>query len=642
MAFPPGFLDELRSRVSLGELVGRRVRLVRRGGEHSGLCPFHNEKTPSFYVVEDKGFFHCFGCGAHGDAIGFVMRADHLDFIEAVERLAGEAGIAVPAQTPQERERATRQKTQLEALAAAATHYEAQLWSPAGRTARDYLTARGLDEATIRRFRLGWAGDDRQALRRALGSEFPEELLHEAGLRRLPRENGEAGGTPYDYFRSRVMFPIGDRAGRVIAFGARTLGDDQPKYLNSPDTPLFEKGRVLYGWAAARVNLARSGSSDAPTGERGGNAPEVIVVEGYMDVIALHRAGFGAAVAPLGTALTEMQLHELWRLGPEPLLCFDGDTAGERAALRVLDRALPLLQPGRSLRFVTLPRGEDPDSLVRNQGRPLFAEMLASALPLSEKLLREEERKIGALDTPERRAQLEARLMEQVSRIADRSVQSEYRRFLRERLSPAGRPGGERPLGRSPKQKPAGVIYTVLPGVVREHRTRQPAPPPLRSPARLPQEVRLKILLQHPFLIAEALEEIAGFEFPDPELNRLRDAILQAEPTLAGLDAAALRQHFCSAGFARSVNAILSPLVGHAGFLPPDCDPDTVRREWARINSVLADADRDLHAPAREPVDPELPEEAWEQARARIQDRLRVETERSADEFSSRGYDPGA
>src|SRR5947208_6229812 len=327
MAFPPGFLDELRNRIPLGDLVGRRVRLTRRGREQAGLCPFHNEKTPSFYVVEDKGFFHCFGCGAHGDAIGFLMRADNLDFIEAVERLAGEAGIAVPQQTPQDREWAQRQKTLSEALAAAANLYEAQLWAPAGARAREYLTARGLDEETIRRFRLGWATDDRQALRRALAGDFPEALLHEAGLLRTL----EDGANPYDYFRGRVMFPIGDRAGRVIAFRARTPGDDQPKYPNSPDTPVFEKGRVLYAWAAARATAARE--PDNP----------VIVAEGYMDVIALHRAGFGTAVAPLGTALTELQLRELWRLAPEPVLCFDGDTPGQRSALRALDRALPFL-----------------------------------------------------------------------------------------------------------------------------------------------------------------------------------------------------------------------------------------------------------------------------------------------------------
>ncbi len=342
MAFPPGFLDELRGRISLSGLVGRRVRLVRRGREFAGLCPFHHEKTPSFYVVEDKDFFHCFGCGAHGDAIGFTMRADNLDFLEAVEKLAGEAGLAVPQATPEEREKARRQKTLLETLEAAAVFYEARLWSPAGRLARDYLETRGLDPDTIRRFRLGWAPDERQALRRALAADYTEPLLVEAGLLHQPDE-----GEPFDYFRGRVMFPIGDRAGRVIAFGGRVLGDGQPKYLNSPESPVFEKGRVLYGWSAARA---------ATTEGR-----DVIVTEGYMDVIALHRAGFKSAVAPLGTALGEFQLQELWRLGPEPILCFDGDAAGQRAAARALRRALPLLRPGCSLRFSGLPAGEDPE-----------------------------------------------------------------------------------------------------------------------------------------------------------------------------------------------------------------------------------------------------------------------------------------
>jgi len=233
MALPPGFLDELRSRVSLSGLIGRRVKLARRGREYAGLCPFHHEKTPSFYVVEDKFFFHCFGCGAHGDAIGFVMRADNLDFIEAVEKLAGEAGLVVPQSTPQERERAQRQKTLFEALEAAAAFYEARLWAPEGARARDYLRGRGLDVETMRRFRLGWAPDDRQALRRGLAADFPEILLTEAGLLRQP-EHGE----PFDYFRGRVMFPIGDRAGRIIAFGGRVLGDAEPKYLNSPEHPL--------------------------------------------------------------------------------------------------------------------------------------------------------------------------------------------------------------------------------------------------------------------------------------------------------------------------------------------------------------------------------------------------------------------
>ena len=575
MAFPPGFLDELRTRVALGDLVGRRVRLTRRGRELGGLCPFHNEKTPSFYVVEDKGFFHCFGCGAHGDAIGFVMRADNLDFIEAVERLAGEAGIAVPQQSPHERERAQRQKTLLEALAAAAAFYEVQLHAPSGARAREYLAQRGLDEATIRRFRLGWAPEDRQAMRRALGREFPEVLLHEAGLLRVP----EDGGSPYDYFRGRVIFPIGDRAGRTIAFGGRTLGDDQPKYLNSPDTPMFEKGRVLYGWAAARANIARE-----PQG-----AP-AIVVEGYMDVIALHRAGLGVAVAPLGTALTEMQLHELWRLSPEPVLCFDGDAAGQRAAMRALTRALPLLQPGRSLRFATLAAGDDPDSLIGRGGRSAFSEILAAAQPLSE-MLWHSELAARPLDTPERRADLERRLMAHADLIADRAVQSEYRRHFRDRLFARARRSPERPgrfAGRSawPRLLPDG-----------------PPPAPPRDPRRIQREILLCLLLQHPFLIDEKREEAIEFDFPEPELARLKAAILAIEESPTGLDAEIIRQHLDKSGFTASVDAILSSSRVHAAVLLRASDPDQIRRGWNHVvgmmrrdenRAELADATLDL------------------------------------------------
>ena len=248
MAFPPGFLDELRNRISLSGLVGRRVKLIRRGREHAGLCPFHHEKTPSFYVVDDKNFFHCFGCGAHGDAIGFVMRADNLDFLEAVEKLAGEAGLAVPQATPEERERAQRQKTLLETLEAAASFYEARLWGPAGGRARDYLQARGLDPDTIRRFRLGWASEDRQALRRALAGDFPEPLLLEAGLIHDPED-----GEPFDYFRGRVMFPIGDRAGRVIAFGGRVIGRRAAQISELARQPaLRERARALWLVGGAR------------------------------------------------------------------------------------------------------------------------------------------------------------------------------------------------------------------------------------------------------------------------------------------------------------------------------------------------------------------------------------------------------
>ena len=580
MAFPPGFLDELRSRISLSGLIARRVKLVRRGREFAGLCPFHHEKTPSFYVVEDKSFFHCFGCGAHGDAIGFAMRADNLDFIEAVEKLAGEAGLAVPQATPQERERARRQKTLLEATEAAAAFYEERLWAPTGARAREYLQTRGLDPETIRRFRLGWAPDDRQALRRALTPEFPDALLIEAGLLRRPAE-GEAS----DYFRNRLMFPIGDRAGRVIAFGGRVLGDGQPKYLNSPDSALFEKGRVLYGWSAARATVIREKE----------DGPGAIVTEGYMDVIALHQAGFATAVAPLGTALTEFQLHELWRLTAEPILCFDGDAAGQHAAARAMRRALPLLRPGQSLRFAGLPAGEDPDSVIRQAGRGTFDQILAGARPLST-VLWESEFGAGRLDTPERRAALERRLMEHIGLIADRTVQAEYRRFLRDRLFDLGRPA--RPGARH--------LPRLRPSFVRDG----PEPPP-RSGGRIQRENLFRMLLHFPYLIDQVAEELAALEIPESDLDGLRRQILELDAGGSGLDARAFQQHLVENGLAATVERLLLPSVDTT-FLVRCSDPISARKEWVRVTRMLTGGDRCALAEATDDLISDTCPESWE------------------------------
>ena len=296
MNLPPSFLDALRLRLSLAEIIGRKVKLVRKGREFSGLCPFHAEKSPSFYVNEEKEFFHCFGCGAHGDVIGFTMRAENVGFMEAIERLAGEAGIEVPQMRPQEREKREQEKTLHAVLEAACSFYQGQLTAGAGAEARSYLSGRGLDKAAIDRFRLGFAPQGSALLKQHLLKDFPLALIEEAGLARIPEDGRES----FDYFRNRVMFPILDRKGRVIAFGGRVMGDAKPKYLNSPETPVFHKGHVLYGLSWAREGVDRGS--------------DLIVTEGYMDVIALHRAGFEGAVAPLGTALTEPQLEELWRL----------------------------------------------------------------------------------------------------------------------------------------------------------------------------------------------------------------------------------------------------------------------------------------------------------------------------------------
>jgi DNA primase len=586
MAFPPGFLDELRSRVSLADLVGKRVRLTRKGREYGGLCPFHNEKTPSFYVVEDKGFFHCFGCGAHGDAIGFVMRSENVDFIEAIERLAGIAGVQVPQQTPQEREKAQRQKTLLEALAAAAKFYEERLWAPAGLRGREYLASRGLDEETMRRFRLGWAGEDRNALRRALTPEFPLPLLMEAGLLHA----SDYGGEPYDYFRERVIFPIGDRAGRVIAFGGRALGDAQPKYLNSPEHPLFEKGRVLYGLSAARVNSAR----EAEAGGAG-----AIVTEGYMDVIALHRAGFNTAVAPLGTALTEAHLAELWRLAPEPVLCFDGDAAGQRAALRALHRALPLLKPGHSLRFVTLPAGDDPDSLIRHSGTAAFQEYLDRARSLLDVLW---EGGVGPkrTDTPERRADLRQRLERHAKLIGDATVQSEYRRMLLDRYFKLVRTEG--PKRRQPER--------------REFFLHVGTPPPPPAPGRRQRELLIGMLLEHPHLVAEAHEEVAAFDFPELELDSLCRAILEVDVLSPGLDADELRQHLGQNGFAMTVDAVMRVLANHGEFLSRVTVGEGVRLSWEHVTRMIREGDRSEMADAADALARDMSPETWERFQA--------------------------
>jgi DNA primase len=574
MAFPQGFFDQLRSRISLPHLIGRRVKLVRRGREHAGLCPFHQEKTPSFYVVEDKSFFHCFGCGAHGDAIGFVMRADNLDFLEAVEKLAGQVGLTVPQATPEERGRARRQKTLLEVLEAAASFYQQGLWVPAGRRALQYLRRRGLDDDTIRRFRLGWAPGDRRALRRSFAADFSEELLIEAGLLHRPEE-----GDPFDYFRGRVMFPIGDRAGRIIAFGGRVLGDGQPKYLNSPEHPLFAKGRVLYGWSAAR----------AAKTER----PDAIVTEGYMDVIALNRSGFARAVAPLGTVLTEFHLHELWRLGPEPILCFDGDDAGRRAALRALHRAMPLLRPGYSLRFAALPPGEDPDSLMRNGGPPAFEQVLAAAQPLADMLWESEVRGV-ARDTPERIARIRSRLSEHLRTISDRTVRFEFEMLFKQRCEPW-------PANR----KTAPRAATVHDG----------PPRPVRPPAKPRREILLRILLQYPLLIDEVAEPLARLKIPEPHLDRLRAEILQVAVLRRGLDAPALRQHLLLNGFAATLDRLLTPSVD-AGFLVRRSDPSFVRKDCARLIGMLMQEDPSGVTEAGDRMIDEVSPESWERFRA--------------------------
>lgn len=413
MSLTPQWLDELRSRVTLSSLVGRTVKVTRAGREFKACCPFHNEKSPSFTINDEKGFYHCFGCGAHGDAIRWMTEHRGLSFMDAVKELAGEAGLDVPAPDPRAAKKAEEQSSLRDVVQDAAAWFTHQLDIGSGTSARAYLQRRGISDATRKAFAFGLAPDNRTALKEAL-SKYPTPMLVESGML-IQVDNKD----PYDRFRGRLMIPIRDARGRVIAFGGRILGDGEPKYLNSPDTPLFDKGRTLF-------NLDKASPASRRTNR-------VIVVEGYMDVIALAEAGIEDAVAPLGTALTEQQITMLWRMVAVPILCFDGDAAGQKAAMRAATRALPMLQPGHSLAFAAMPQGQDPDDVVRSKGPDGFNTLLGEAQPLVDKLWSYEVA-AGPLETPEERAALKARLLAHADAIQDPDVRHHYREAFRQRI----------------------------------------------------------------------------------------------------------------------------------------------------------------------------------------------------------------
>jgi DNA primase len=575
MAFPPYFLDEIRNRVGLATLIGRRVKLSRKGGEFTGLCPFHNERTPSFFVNEVKAFYHCFGCGAHGDQFGFVMRMENLSFPEAVERLAGEAGLEVPEMSPEERRQEKTRASLLEVMEAACSFFERSLHAPGGKIGADYLAERGLDAATIARFRLGFAPDSRTALKTALlGESIDEALLVEGGLLIRPEDfkpgtGSNSGGAAYDRFRGRVTFPITDRQGRVIAFGARALSSgQQAKYLNSPDTPLFHKGQVLYNmataWPAAREEK------------------RLVVAEGYMDVIALVRAGISAAVAPLGTALTESQIGLLWRMDDEPILCFDGDAAGLKAAFRAAERALPLLSPGQSLRFVTLPAGEDPDTLIAKSGVAAMEELLEGARPLDQ-MVWDMEAAGKPLDTPERIAGLESRLEARAYAIPEKKVQYQYLAAFRARLREAQfqarkaqrgqAPRGQGPGGQGPRRtgqwRPGGSGAGRFGGgaLDADSGAGSAATTNLQLIAALPagssekrrEQALLGTLIRRWPLLDEFAETLGTLEFSDPDLAGLRQEMLSLYAATPDLDTDSVRRHLKEAGCGGALDAAFAP-----------------------------------------------------------------------------------
>jgi DNA primase len=563
MRYGDGLLDEIRNRTDLVALVGRRVKLVRKGREMWGCCPFHNEKSASFKVSNERRTYKCFGCGKGGDCFRWLVETEGLSFRESVEKLAGEAGVELPKWSPDDEAREQKKKSLYDIVELAAKFYEAQLFEPAGKQARDYLKGRGLDAAAARQFRLGYAPSGNNALIAHLtGHNITQDDIIAAGLARA----AEDGRPMRDFFFNRVMFPISDGRGRLIAFGARALeADAKPKYINTGETPLFSKGTQLYNFATARAAALKAGT--------------IILAEGYMDVIALVRAGFAHSVAPLGTAFTEDQLHLLWRSAPEPILAFDGDSAGLNAAHRAARLSLPHLKPDHSLRFAFLPAGEDPDSFVAAEGAGAMRALLEGAIPLSQLLWRAETEGKD-LSTPERRAGLEQRLKEIVGQITDAKVAEYYRAGFQERVYESFKRRPAAPDARGPGSR----------GPVRASRGFQGAfKPRLGTPdavgasvqgsalaragviqARHVSEMELgRLLAECPEIALLEGESLADLELKDPSLDRLRRELLNLAASGSSLEKAGVQTHFTRKGMA-------DLLARFAGLAVEDEDPRTL------------------------------------------------------------------
>jgi len=549
MALSPQFLDDLKHRFTLSDVVGRQVKLVRRGREHTGLCPFHNEKSPSFTVNDQKGFYHCFGCGAHGSVLDFVMNTQGMTFIETIEVLAAEVGVEVPKPTPAQMEREQKRASATEVMDAVTSWYQAQLMGQVGASALAYVRDRGLTPETIKHFGLGYAPASRTALKDAMQARgISEDQLVETGMLIKPDDDsGHSSKASYDRFRDRLMFPISDRQGRVIAFGGRALSSDaKAKYLNSPETVLFHKGATLYNWANARA-----ASYDAQ---------QVMVVEGYMDVIALSQAGIKYAVAPLGTALTEEQIAHLWQMADEPILSFDGDNAGMRAAGRALERALPLLQPGKSLRFMMMPEGDDPDTLVQREGRGAIETLIDKAEPLVNMLWASMTSGVAS-DTPERRAGLEKKLFVKLAEITDENVRKLYQSEFRDRIFKLFRgqqAGGTTRKGAYSKQSGAGYS-----------RRREPPATGLLSKTSLGrgaggsavkdqlEKLIVLTLANHPEILVRHDELVASVKFTIQGLDAIRTALLERAATGDALEREAMTAYLIEKGLWQTVEKMM-------------------------------------------------------------------------------------
>ena len=518
------FLDEIRAKVPIADVVGARVKLVRKGREYTGLCPFHNEKTPSFTVNEAKGFYHCFGCGAHGDVIKFEMEAGGLPFMDAVTKLANKAGLKVPQFTRENEEEAKHRSSWYEIMDLAAGYFEKNLLLPSGHEAFEYLDRRGFDNTIIKKFRLGYAPDNNGLHAYLLSKNVSESDMIELGLAVLSEKNSKV----YDFFRNRVIIPIMDKRSRIIGFGGRVMGNEQPKYLNSPETPIFNKRKVLYN-----LNYAR---------DKAYENKRIIVCEGYMDVIAQSKYGFEYAVAPLGTALTEDQIQEAWKICPEPTLCFDGDSAGIRAAVRSVDRVLPILKPGYSLKYVFLPDKMDPDEFLKAKGAEEYEKAITNTTPLADLLWRKN-LQAQPTDTPEQKAMFEKNIYEEISKITDEKVRGYYLQDMRTRIY-------------NEIRRPQSVSAVPIKNSNPRHRIVRETPKVKRSLDENVARFVLSALIYNPELIAEFEEQLGMFEIPSAELNMLWEKMTDISHEHEELTSETMINELTSSDFGKIVSSL--------------------------------------------------------------------------------------
>jgi DNA primase len=585
MSLSREFLDELCARVPASSVIGKSMKLVRAGREYKGCCPFHKEKTPSFYVNDQKGFYHCFGCGAHGDVIRFLMEHENLPFMDAVERVAGLAGMQVPKPTKEDEKKFERQMSLYDLMEAAADWYAHQLHDKKNKKLLDYLVERGLTLDSIKAFKLGFAPDDDELKKHLQKAGYKLDSMLEAGLF---KQSERRAGEVYPFFRARIMFPVQDFRGRVCAFGGRVIPESHggppdksaPKYINSPETAIYHKGKMLYGLSRARKQI--------------GDGEAVVVVEGYMDAIAMVQAGF-QAVAPLGTALTETQIEELWKIMPEdrraPILCFDGDSAGRRAAGKSLERVLPILKPDHSVKFAFLPDGHDPDTLIQDEGIMAMKKVLDDAIGLFEMLWLEEAQGRN-LSEPEAKAGFRAGLTRRVRQIADMTVQEFFIHEINHKVNEIFFRGTSGGFGSSPARPKHGYGFVrgkpIPPGPHTPYRptsTKAHAP---KASKLLREKTLIAAIIQYPELFDEFGEQLGMVEVPHQDYDNLRQELIrflsaqqnQQESDRLTLDDQAVKQHLIETGHGKILEALFDRGVMLYGFARPGQDVETVREGW--------------------------------------------------------------